>query len=104
MTGLRGEEGRAGGVVEVGRGGKSSREDKEGIVRQGIGFSMWGGGKPGERAYVHTKGGEKSLECEPEGEEGTKVDTEGKVEARACSCSSKASRSESETSLKRERD
>ena len=72
-VGLRGEDGRAGGVVEVGRGGKSTREEKEGTVGEGIGFGMGGGGKPSKGACAQTKGGEEGLAGETEGGEGTNV-------------------------------
>ena len=76
-AGLRGEDGRAGGVVEVGRGGQSTREEKEGTDGEGIGFRMGGGGEPSKGAYAQTKEGEEGSTGETEGGEGTKVGSVG---------------------------
>ena len=64
-------------MVEVGRGGKSTREEKEGIVGEEIGFGMGGGGEPSKGSWAQTKGGEEGSAGEIEGGEGTKVGSMG---------------------------
>ena len=103
-TRLRGESGRVGGEIVERSEGKSASEDKEGTTGGGKGVSVDGGGGHGNGNCELASMGEVGTSKDTRGELLTSANTVGQATIGGVTNPSTASRKDSETSSKRERD